>query len=64
MKTGYIFATTDPVRVRRTYDFKRDVVRDHVSGFTSPGVPRILDGKLEELIRAAALSDAVRRLKL
>ena len=45
----------------RTYNFPRDRLTDHRIGLTTHGLPRILDGELENVVEALSLDDQQRR---
>ena len=47
----------------RTYNFPQDRVTDHRINFTTHGLPRILDGEIDELIDAVALEERSRLLQ-
>ena len=47
----------------RTYNFPQDRVTDHRINFTAHGLPRILDGEIDELIDAVALEERSRLLQ-
>ena len=45
----------------RTYNFPQDRVTDHRIGMTVHGLPRIMDGDLEDLIEAIAADDRAKK---
>ena len=45
----------------RTYNFPRDRLTDHRIGLTTHGLPRILDGELDNVVEALSLADQQRR---
>ena len=47
----------------RTYNFPQDRVTDHRIGLTIHGIPRLLDGEIDELIDAVALDEQARLLQ-
>ncbi|MCH7799222.1 MAG: peptide chain release factor 1 [Planctomycetes bacterium] len=47
----------------RTYHFRDDRVTDHRIGLTIHGIPRIMDGEIDELLEAVALSEQTRLLE-
>ncbi|MSQ41929.1 MAG: peptide chain release factor 1 [Dehalococcoidia bacterium] len=47
----------------RTYNFAQDRITDHRVNFTRHGIPRVLDGELDELIDAVALEEQARLLQ-
>ena len=47
----------------RTYNFQQDRVTDHRVGLTVHGIPRILEGNIEELIDAVAMQEQARQLQ-
>ncbi len=54
--------TGDRAEKTRTYNFPQDRVTDHRIGLTLRHLPRILNGELDELIDALAISDQVKQL--
>lgn len=55
MRTAFVNA--DPVRVKRTYNFKRGTVIDHKTGVSLP-LQVVLDGKIEPFIDARKKREA------
>ena len=47
----------------RTYNFPQDRITDHRVGLTIHGLPRVLDGDIDELIDAVALDEQARLLQ-
>ncbi len=47
----------------RTYNYPQSRVTDHRIGFTSHGLPQILQGELQEIIEALKMHDQTERLK-
>lgn len=56
-------ATGDRSAKIRTYNFPQSRVTDHRIGFTSHGLPQILEGSLDEIIEALKLHDQTVRLQ-
>ena len=55
--------TGDRAEKIRTYNFPQDRVSDHRIGLTLRNLPRILEGELDELIDALAISYQAKQLE-